>query len=83
MQENSTFKTATMWSQPNCAWCDRAEKLLVNRGYVVTIKKIGANTTKEEFIAANPHARTVPQIYIGDTLIGGFEQVQGYLNDNP
>lgn len=83
MQTNSKFKSAVVWSQNNCAWCERALKLLEQRGiHQVVEKKIGVNTAKEEFMEKNPGARTVPQVWIDGKHIGGFEDLQKYLNDN-
>jgi glutaredoxin len=42
-------------------------------------KKIGDGFTKEELLEAVPNARTVPQIFIDEQLIGGFTELKQYL----
>ena len=80
MPTSSNIKKAVVWSQPRCPWCDRAKMLLLDRGWVIEERLIGTNATKDEFMAANPGARTVPQVWLNGELAGGFEQLQKVLN---
>ncbi len=73
---------AVVWSQPRCPWCDRAKMLLLSHGWVIEERVIGTNATKEEFLAANPNARTVPQVWLNGELVGGFEQLQKAFNSD-
>ena len=64
---------ATGW----CPYCLRAETLLRTRG-VSQIEKIRVDLEPErrnEMIARTGR-RTVPQIYIGDTHVGGFDELR-------
>ena len=70
---------ATVWSKYHCPYCDQAKALLKQKGYVITEKKIGDGYTKEELLEAVPTARTVPQIFIGEQLIGGFTELKTHL----
>jgi glutaredoxin 3 len=63
---------ATGW----CPYCLRAETLLRAKG-VENIEKIRVDqepARREEMIAKTGR-RTVPQIYIGDTHVGGFDDL--------
>ncbi len=74
-------KHAEVWSQANCQYCDIAINMLLAKGYSVEEKKIGRDITKEEFITANPGARTVPQIYLdGEIVPGGFVGLKAMLD---
>jgi glutaredoxin 3 len=42
-------------------------------------KKIGHGYTKEQLLEAVPTARTVPQIFLDDKLIGGFTELRTHL----
>jgi glutaredoxin 3 len=42
-------------------------------------KKIGDGYTREELLEAVPTARSVPQIFLDNTLIGGFTELKEYL----
>ena len=73
---------AVVWSKYNCPYCDQAKALLKQKGIPFEEKKIGDGYTKEELLEAVPNARTVPQIFLDDTLIGGFTELREHLNDN-
>ena len=70
---------ATLWSKYNCPYCDQAKALLKNKGIPFEEKKIGDGYTKEELLEAIPTARTVPQIFLDDKLIGGFQELNEHL----
>jgi len=65
-----------MYSTAVCPFCQRAEMLLKARG-VTEIQKIRIDiepTRKDEMIERTGR-RTVPQIFIGETLVGGFDDL--------
>ena len=71
---------AVVWSKYHCPFCDQAKALLRQRGIPFEEKKIGDGYSKEELLEAVPTARTVPQIFINDQLIGGFTELKAHLN---
>jgi glutaredoxin 3 len=52
---------------------------LKNKGIPFEEKKIGDGYSKEELLEAVPNARTVPQIFLDDKLIGGFQELNEHL----
>jgi len=72
---------AVIWSKYNCPYCDQAKALLKQRGIPFEEKKIGDGYTKEELLEAVPSARTVPQIFLGEELVGGFIELQKRLEN--
>jgi glutaredoxin 3 len=70
---------ATVWSKNQCPYCDQAKALLKQKGIEFEEKKIGDGYTREELLEAVPTARTVPQIFIGEQLIGGFTELKTHL----
>ena len=72
---------ATVWSKYHCPFCDQAKALLTQKGIPFEEKKIGDGYTKEELLEAVPTARTVPQIFLDDKLIGGFNELRTYLQE--
>ena len=70
---------AVVWSKYHCPYCDQAKALLKQRGIPFEEKKIGDGYTREELLEAVPTARTVPQIFIGEELIGGFTELKAHL----
>ena len=72
---------AVVWSRYDCTFCDQAKELLKLKGYEIEERKIGDGYTKEELLEAVPTARSVPQIFIEDKLVGGFTDLQKYLEE--
>ena len=70
---------ATIWSKYHCPYCDQAKALLQQKGIEFEEKKIGDGYTREELLEAVPGARTVPQIFLDDKLIGGFTELRTHL----
>ena len=73
---------ATVWSKYHCPYCDQAKALLKQKGIMFEEKKIGDGYTKEELLEAVPTAKTVPQIFIDDKLIGGYTDLVSYIQNN-
>jgi glutaredoxin 3 len=65
-----------MYSTKVCPFCVRAEQLLKQRG-VAEIEKILIDTdpVKRDEMMARTGRRTVPQIYIGETHVGGCDDL--------
>ena len=70
-----------IWSKYNCPYCDQAKALLTQQGVKFEERKIGDGYTKEELLEAVPNARTVPQIIINGTSIGGFTELRKYIDE--
>ena len=70
---------AIVWSKYHCPYCDQAKALLTQKGIQFEERKIGDGFTKEELLEAVPTARSVPQIFIDDQLIGGFTELKTHL----
>ena len=72
---------AIVWSKYNCPYCDQAKALLKQKGIPFEERKIGDGWTKEDLLEAVPTARTVPQIFLNDELIGGFTELRQKLTE--
>lgn len=72
---------AVIWSKDFCGYCDRAKRLLEQKGIKYEERKIGSGWTKEQLLESVPTARTVPQIFLDDKLIGGHDDLVKYLNE--
>lgn len=70
---------AVIWSKSNCSYCDQAKALLSQRGIAFEERRIGDGYTREDLLEAVPDARTVPQIFLGEQLIGGFTELKKHL----
>ncbi len=66
-----------MYATAVCPYCIRAEQLLHRKG-VTDIEKIRVDLEpgrREEMLARSNGMRTVPQIFIGDTHVGGCDDL--------
>ena len=70
---------AIVWSKDHCPFCDQAKALLSQKGIEVEERKIGSGYTREDLLEAVPTARTVPQIFLDNELIGGFTELKKYF----
>lgn len=66
----------TMYTSAVCPYCTRAEMLLKQRG-VEHINKIRIDLDPEQRLSMMERTgrRTVPQIYIGETHVGGYDDL--------
>ncbi|AWW45082.1 glutaredoxin 3 [Polynucleobacter paneuropaeus] len=65
-----------MYSTQVCPYCVMAEKLLQKKG-VSNLEKvlIDKDPAQREIMMTKTGRRTVPQIYIGDTHVGGYDDL--------
>ena len=73
---------AKIYGTSKCGWCDRVAKMLEDRE--VNVEKIDVSGSKdllkEMQKAAGEKVTTVPQVIIDGKYIGGFTEVERYLN---
>lgn len=71
-----------MYSTGVCPYCVMAERLLTAKG-VQNIEKIRVDLQPEQRaeMMQKTGRRTVPQIYIGDTHVGGFDDLSKLDHD--
>jgi glutaredoxin len=70
-----------IWSKYNCGQCEQAKSVLGQRGIPFEERKIGDGYTKEDLLEAVPSARSVPQIFINDQLVGGLTELKKYIEE--
>jgi len=65
-----------MYSTQVCPYCVMAEKLLQKKG-VSNLEKIliDKDPAQREIMMTKTGRRTVPQIFIGDTHVGGYDDL--------
>ncbi len=66
----------TMYSTGACPYCIMAERLLRSRGVTELEKiRVDLDSTRRTEMMERTGRRTVPQIYIGDTYVGGYDDL--------
>lgn len=68
--------TVVMYATATCPYCIRAEQLLRARGVEnIDKKRVDIDPPLRDEMMARTGRRTVPQIYIGDTHVGGYDDL--------
>lgn len=66
-----------IYTKFGCGYCYRAKRLLDDKGVQYTEHDITMGGPKrDEMMARAPMARTVPQIFVGDTHVGGSDDLR-------
>lgn len=66
----------TIYTQPLCGYCSRAKQLLDSKGVAYTEIDLFAEPAKRrEMLAKSGGRRTVPQIFVGTTHVGGCDDL--------
>lgn len=65
-----------IYSKKNCPFCDHAKQLFDQKGVKYTEILVDKDPARlEEMLARAAGRRTVPEIFINDRLIGGFDDL--------
>jgi len=67
---------AIVWSKDSCSFCTQAKALLESQGIEYEERNMSRDWTREKLLEAVPTARTVPQIFIDEELVGGFNELK-------
>jgi thioredoxin reductase (NADPH) len=64
-----------MYTRPGCPYCDRAKSLLASKGQTWTEVDIAVEPTRRAEMVERSGRSSVPQIWIGDRHVGGFDDL--------
>ena len=70
-----------IFTKYRCSFCDRAKTLIEQKGYEYESINIEEDNNIELLLKKNKHARTMPQIFINDKLIGGYTDLLKYFEE--
>ena len=69
------MNTVTLYTTDTCPYCRNAKALLASKGVAMQEINIQREPGKFEEMLSRSNRRSVPQIFIGDTHIGGFDDL--------
>ena len=64
-----------MYTTASCAYCTAAKMLLKQKGLDYVEIRVDTDVARREEMLQRAHRRTVPQIFIDDVHIGGYEDL--------
>ena len=71
------MKKVVIYTGPMCNFCSAAKHLLNKKKVNYTEFDIGVDSSKmQEMQERTKGARTIPQIFIGDTYVGGYNELK-------
>ena len=70
---------AIVWSKDQCPYCAQAKSLLESHGIEYEERNVSQEWTREQLLEAVPTARTLPQIFLDEELVGGFTELKKKL----
>lgn len=70
-----------IFTKYRCSYCDRAKILIEQKGYEYDSINIEDNNNIDLLLKMNKNARTMPQIFMDDKLIGGYTDLVKYFED--
>ena len=76
MRDAGAAPEVTMYATGWCPYCDRARGLLQRKGVAYSEVKVDEDPTQRDtMLKRSGGRRTVPQIFIGDRHVGGFDDL--------
>jgi glutaredoxin 3 len=66
------LKPVKIYTTPHCGYCVRAKDLLTRKGVSYEEVDVASNDELRGRLVEMSGQRTVPQIWIGDTHVGGY-----------
>ena len=70
----------TIYSKPNCGYCLQAKQLLDMEQLPFEYKQLGTHYSLDELMTLSPNAKSFPQVFKDGVLIGGYNDLVEYLN---
>lgn len=70
------MKPVTIYTTPTCGYCAAAKRLLASKGVSFDEIDVARNPSRRtEMIERSEGRRTVPQVFIGETHVGGCDDL--------
>ena len=64
-----------IYTAPSCSGCINAKNWMNSKGLKYEEIVVGFDCTREELLALVPNARTLPQIFVNERSVGGYEDL--------
>ena len=73
------YKKVEIYTKSNCSFCEMAKQYFDSQNIRYSLHDVENVETFNELLNRNPSARTMPQIFINDQLIGGYTDLIEWL----
>ncbi|MBV0913551.1 glutaredoxin 3 [Anianabacter salinae] len=70
------MKSVEIYTTPTCGFCMMAKRLLDKKGVAYAEVDVSRDPSRRQAMMSRAHGRhTVPQIFVGDTHVGGCDEL--------
>ena len=73
------FKNVEIYSKSNCIFCDKAKHYFTQNDISYVKHNAEVPEVFEKLMTRNPNARTMPQIFINNELVGGYTDLMEWV----
>ena len=73
------LKNVEIYSKSNCVFCDKAKHYFTQNNISYVEHNVEISEVFEGLMSRNPNARTMPQIFVDDKLIGGYTDLMEWV----
>lgn len=82
MEERPDQPAIVVYQSPLCPFCHFAKRLLKKRGLAFESINVQLSQAKKEEMIQRSKRLTVPQIFIGETHVGGYDELAALDRDD-
>lgn len=75
------MKRVQMYSTGCCPFCVMAKRLLTQKGVAIEEIRVDEDQARREEMMRITGRRTVPQIFVGETHVGGYDDLSAMNRD--
>lgn len=76
------MQTVELYTSPMCGYCHAAKRMLNGKGVSFTEYNVASDPAKRQEMLGRAQGRhTVPQIFIGTTHVGGYDDLAALERD--
>jgi len=75
IEAGSMSSRVTMYATGYCPYCTMAERLLQSKGVEIDKIRVDLEPQRRVEMMERTQRRTVPQIYVGDVHVGGYDDL--------
>jgi glutaredoxin 3 len=70
------MQTVEIYTSPFCGYCHAAKRLLIDKGVSFSEYDVARAPDKRQEMLSRANGRhTVPQIFVGETHVGGYDDI--------
>ena len=70
-----------IYGKEGCSYCERARALCESQGLKFEYLIMGEDYSRETLLETFPGAKTVPQIVVNGSKIGGYTELLNYIEE--